>query len=600
MPRDRYPLIEDHGFISDCHSVALVARDGSIVWCCMPRLDAESMFGSLLDRDRGGTCRLGPAGNAEVTRRYLERTLVLETTFATKDGEARLIDFYVMREGGRKDPARQIVRIVEGIRGSVELEISVAPRFDYGAVRPWTRSYGDGVFTTIGGDDGLVIQTDAPLEIVDAHDLEGRVTVESDERVRLSMAFALPEDLDRGPPELPDVEALDDLLDECVSWWRSWADKGTYPDGETDDPVLRSALVIKGLTMARTGAIAAAATTSLPEVPGGDRNWDYRYTWVRDSTWAVRSLYELDHDEEADGFRRFIERTAAGSVEDLQICYGVAGERRLHELTLDDLEGYRGAQPVRVGNAAAHQHQHDVYGELLELAWEWHTRGHKPDQDYWGFLVEAVEAAARRWTEPDHGIWETRDEPEHFVYSKVMCWSAIDHGIRLAEESHLDAPTDRWSKTREEIRQAIEGEGYDGDRGVFVRSFGSTEVDGALLLIPRVRFVEWADERMVRTVDAIREDLEEDGLLMRFRSDLGEGAFLPCSFWLAECLAHQGRVEEAERVFDRAMGTGNDLGLFSEEFDTDAEEMLGNFPQALTHLSLISAALAIHRARREA
>lgn len=597
MSSDRYPPIADHGFVSDCHSVALVTRDGTIDWCCMPRLDAESMFGSLLDRDQGGSCRVGPTGDAEVRRRYLDRTLVLETTFTTDDGEARLIDFYVMRKGGRKDPARQIVRIVEGVRGSVELEISVAPRFDYAAVRPWTRSHGDGVFTTIGGDDGLVIQTDADLEVVEDRDLEGRMSVGPEDRVRLSMAFALPEDLDRGPPELPEAEALDDLLDECVAWWRGWADKGTYPDGETGDAALRSALVIKGLTMARTGAIAAAATTSLPEVPDGDRNWDYRYTWVRDSTWAVRSLYELDHDEEADGFRRFIERTAAGSVEDLQICYGVAGERRLHEVTLDDLEGYRGARPVRVGNDAAHQHQHDVYGELLELAWEWHTRGHKPDEAYWGFLVEAVEAAARRWTEPDHGIWETRDEPEHFVYSKVMCWSAIDHGIRLADESDLDAPTDRWSKTREEIRKAIETEGYDTDRGVFVGSFGSTEVDGALLLIPRVRFVDWADERMVRTVDAIREDLEEDGLLMRFRSGLGEGTFLPCSFWLAECLAYQERVEEAEEVFDRAMGTANDLGLFSEEFDTDAEEMLGNFPQALTHLSHISAALALHQAR---
>jgi GH15 family glucan-1,4-alpha-glucosidase len=307
----------------------------------------------------------------------------------------------------------------------------------------------------------------------------------------------------------------------------------------------------------------------------------------------VRSLYELEHKEEADGFRRFVERSAAGHRDDLQICFGVGGEHRLPEIELTELEGYRGAAPVRFGNAAARQQQHDVYGELLELAWRWHREGHEPEPHYWEFLVELADAAAERWRDPDRGIWELRHDPEHWVHSKVMCWAALDRGMALAEEAGLEAPTDRWRKVRDEVREAVQSEGYDEERGVFVRTFGSRDLDGALLLLPRVRFLDWDDGRMVRTADAIREDLEADGLIYRFKSDEKEGAFLPCSFWMAEVLARQGRTEEARKVFDQAMGTANDLGLLAEEFDPEAGEMLGNFPQGLTHLSHISAALAL-------
>jgi GH15 family glucan-1,4-alpha-glucosidase len=592
VPDDRYPAIDDYAFIADCHSAALISRAGSIDWCCMPRLDSESMFGRLLDWDRGGYFQIAPREPFRVRRRYLDATLVLETTFATDEGEARLLDCFVMRKGGRDRPARQVIRIAEGVRGRLELGVRVVPRFDYGTIRPWIRPYGERAFALIGGDDGVVLSGDTELSLEDRYDLAGTIAVEEGARARISMEFAPPEDLDGDPAPVPEATDLDDRLEETVRWWRRWADQGSHPEGRDADAVLRSSLVLKGLTHARTGAIAAAATTSLPEVPGGGRNWDYRFSWIRDSTWAVRSLYELEHHREADGFRRFVQRSAAGHLDDLQIVYGVGGERRLPELDLH-LEGYRGARPVRIGNAAAHQRQHDVYGELLELAWRWHREGHAPDDHYWEFLAELVEAAADHWRDPDRGIWEARHDPLHFVHSKVMCWAALDRGLALAEETGRDVPIERWKEVREEIRKAVESDGYDQERGVFVRAFGSSELDGAVLLIPRVRFVEWDDPRMVRTADAIREELDADGLLYRYRSDEDEGAFLPCSFWLAECLARQGRKHEAREVFDRAREAANDVGLFSEEFDPRRGEMLGNFPQALTHLSHISAALAV-------
>ena len=593
MSEHHYPPIADYGFIADCHSAALVSRGGSIDWCCMPRLDSESMFGRLLDWKRGGYFEIRPRGEYRSRRRYLDDALVLETTFSTEQGEARLLDCFVMREGGREDPARQVLRFLEGVRGEMDVDVRVVPRFDYGGIRPWIRPYGEGSFALIGGDDGLVISGEVDLKVEDRFDLVGTATVEEGRRIRMSMQFAPPEDLDAEPREVADADELDRRLDETVRWWNRWARHGAHLHGHDADAVLRSAMVLKGLSSARTGAIAAAATTSLPEVLRAERNWDYRFSWIRDSTWAVRSLYQLDHDAEADGFRRFVERSSAGHLDDLQILYGVGGERRLPELELEDLEGYRGSAPVRIGNSASRQEQHDVFGELLQLAWRWHQEGHAPDDHYWEFLVELVDAAVERWREPDRGIWEVRDDPQHFVHSKVMCWSAVERGLSLARDTGRKAPTDRWESARDEIRAAVESEGYDESRGVFVRAFGSTEMDGALLLLPIVDFVDWDDERMVRTADAIREELGADGLLYRYLSDEKEGAFLPCSFWLAECLARQGRTPEAREVYDAARAAANDLDLLSEEFDPRTGEMLGNFPQGLTHLAHISAALAI-------
>ena len=590
---ERYPAIADYALIADSNSAALVSRAGSIDWCCIQRLDAGSCFGRLLDWKRGGFCSVAPKGGANnVSRRYLEGTLVLETTFEAEGGELRLVDCYAMT-ADPEHPYRQILRVVEGVSGYVELEMEIAPRFDYGAVAPWLRQEGVGVYSAIGGNDGLIISGDAGLSPSGKHTLGATVGVHPGERARLSILSVAPEKLDHDPPEVPDADEVDRRLDATIERWREWASdlrfEGPYRPG-----VLRSALVTKALMNDLTGAVAAAPTTSLPEVPGGDMNWDYRYAWIRDSFFSVRSLAEVGFEAAASRFRRFIERSAAGSAESLQLMYGLGGERRLTEEKLDYLEGYRGARPVRVGNAAAGQLQLDMYGELLELSWRWHRRGNSPDDDYWRFLLELVDAAAERWSEPDQGIWEMRGHPSHFVHSKVMCWAALDKGLRLAGECMRKAPERRWKKARGEIREAVEGEGYDEDRGVFTQTFGGKDLDAALLLLPRVAFIDYSDGRMLRTTDAIREDLDDDGLLKRYRSeDTREGAFLACSFWLAECLAHQGRTEDAGAVFHRTLATANDLDLYSEEYDTETRELLGNFPQGLTHLSHISAAVAL-------
>lgn len=498
---------------------------------------------------------------------------------------------------GQHNPHQQILRFIEGVKGTIELKIDIEPRFGYGAIKPWIRRDLKGNFLAIGGSHGLVISGNVELELKHRHNLVGVCTTKRGSRTCLSIIFRNPEEIDEGMVEIPDTEELNRRLEETLSWWRGWCKKGQFK-GRYSENTKRSAMVLKGLTNAPTGAIAAAATTSLPESPGGCRNWDYRFSWIRDSCFTVNSLAQLGYVKEANGFRRFIERSAAGSADQLQIVFGLGGERWLPEDEISRLEGYRGAKPVRVGNDAWKQSQLDTYGELLDLAYRWHNRGESPDNDYWEFLVELVCAAVDSWQRPDRGIWELRGEPRHFVYSKVMCWAAIDRGIRLAEDIGLKAPLDQWKKSRDEVRRAVETKGYETGRGVFVQAFDHAVMDGSLLLLPAVGFVDYRDERMIRTTDAVWQELEEGGQLRRYAScDDGlpglEGVFLPCSFWLAECLARQGRADEAHQVFERALSTGNDLGLFSEEYDTKSDEMLGNFPQALTHLSLISAAVAL-------
>lgn len=597
MNKSLYPPISHYGFISDCHSSALVSKSGSIDWCCMPRLDSGSCFGRLLDWEKGGHCQIVPFGNHAASRRYIEDTLVLETTFRTDHGEARLLDCFTMHKGGARKPHQQILRIIEGTKGKIKFTIRIVPRFDYGTIKSWIRRYKGNNYAAIGGSDGLLISNDFGCEMVDRHSLTGSCSVGKGERAHLSILYRRPEDIDRDLVEVPSIEELDLRLEETIAWWRAWSSRSTVK-GPYADHARRSAVVLKGLSNAPTGAIAAAATTSLPESPRGTRNWDYRLTWVRDSSFTVRSLVEVGHVSEADGFRRFIERSAAGSADEIQILFGIGGERRIHEYEIKGLKGYREIRPVRVGNAAAGQMQLDVYGELLDLAWNWHGRGYSPDDDYWEFLVELVNAAAKHWKKTDRGIWEMRGTPRHFVLSKAMCWAALDRGIRLAKDLGRRAPLDRWSDAREEVRRAVEEKGFDARRGVFVQAFGRMEMDAALLLLPMIEFVDFKDERMVRTTDEVRASLEEDGLLRRYPAgsdeiEAKEGVFLACSFWLAECLARQDRLHEAHEVFDRALSTGNELGLFSEEFDTDTGEMMGNFPQGLSHLSLIAAAVAM-------
>lgn len=597
-----YPPIADYAYISDCHSAALISRTGSIDWCCMPRIDSGSCFGRLLDWEKGGHCRIAPTAPCRLSRRYLKNTLVLETTYRTHEGAYRLLDFFPMREGGEHHPHKQILRIVEGLEGRVELTLDLIPRFEYGSIRPWLRALDDH-FLAMGGEDGLLISGNFCFEMKHRHRLSGTCTVKAGERRYLSILYDKPEKLDEDLVTPPGIEELERRLDETISWWQNWASQGGI-DSPYADSVMRSAIVLKGLSNAPTGAIAAAATTSLPESPGGARNWDYRFSWIRDSAFTVRSLTELGYMREADGFRRFIERSSAGSADEIQILFGVGGERRLHEFELKHLAGYRGAQPVRIGNAAETQMQLDIFGELLDLAWTWHTTGRSPDDDYWEFLVELVNAAAELWKEPDRGMWEMRGDPRHFVLSKAMCWVALERGIRLAKDLGRKAPLERWQAALRDVRALIEDKGYDKEQGVFIQAFDRPVMDASLLLLPVFGFVDYRDERMVRTVEAIRRDLWQDGLVLRYASETDdlkgeEGVFLACSFWLVECLARQGRLSEAHQIFQRALSTGNDLGLFAEEYDTRRGEMLGNFPQGLTHLSLIAAAVVLSKMENE-
>jgi GH15 family glucan-1,4-alpha-glucosidase len=598
MP-EKYPPIADYGLISDGQSGALVSRTGSIDWCCLPRFDSGSSFGRILDWEKGGYFSISPASgsrDAGVHRTYVGQTMVLETRFRVEGGEAVVLDCLTMSSDGPTGAGPQILRVIEGVRGSVDFEVEIVPRFDYGEIDAWIRQQGPNLYSAMGGDDGLLISADAELE-ADEHSLSASCTVRAGERSRVVAAYADPAVLEELPTQAPDPSELDRALDDTIAFWEGWADHLSITADNAPE-MIRSALTLKALVHDRTGAMVAAPTASLPEAAGSERNWDYRYSWIRDSAFAARSLGDLGCDREADAFRRFIERSAAGNSDDLQIMYGVGGERRQDEMDLD-LEGYRGAQPVRIGNEASKQLQLDIYGQLIEQSWRWYERGHEPDDDYWRFIVDLANTAAERWKEPDRGIWEWRAGTRDFTHSKVLCWVALQRALDLAKACMRKAPEQRWRKARDEIRSAVERRGYERKRGVFVQIFDRPELDAALLRLPMVGFIDYDDERMVRTADAIRDELDADGLLYRHRSKDGlkgeEGAFLPASFWLAEVLAHQSRLDEAHEVFDRAVATANGLGLFSEEYDPNANEMLGNFPQALTHLSHIEAALSLEK-----
>jgi GH15 family glucan-1,4-alpha-glucosidase len=598
-PSGEQPSIGDYGLIGDCHSSALVSSDASIDWCCLPRFDSGSCFGRLLDPERGGFCSvlLSGADPGSGSSSYVPDTLILQTVLESREATIRVLDFFAMHDGGALDPHRELVRVIECVRGAAEVEITVAPRFDYGAVRPWLRREGTQAFSAIGGDDGLLIAGDCELES-DGQQLSEVRTLHAGERARLLIRYVRPHLLEHEPPELPTAADIDTRLEDTTAWWRRWRER-VGADLDDDGALVRSALTLKALTYAPTGAIVAAPTTSLPETLGGARNWDYRYSWIRDSTLAAHALAELGCAREAERFRHFIVRSSAGHAEDLQILFGIGGERRVPEEEIE-LAGYRGSRPVRVGNDAARQVQLDAYGEILNLAWRWHRRGRSPTDDEWRFFAELVDSAAERWSEPDRGIWEWRGEPRHFVHSKACCWAALDRGLRLAEECSRSAPRRRWEKARREIEQAIDKRGYDADRGIFVQCFDEPELDAALLLLPVAGFIAFEDERMVRTADAVREELDADGFLYRYRRDDDlpgqEGAFIACSFWLAECYARQDRLAAAREVFDGAMRAASPLGLFSEEIDPRTREPLGNYPQTLTHLSHVAAAIALSEA----
>lgn len=590
----RTPSIGDYALIGDCHGAALVSGTGSIDWCCLPRFDSSSCFGALLDPAHGGSCSVSVAGDAAWRgSSYIEDTLVLQTLVESAQATLRVTDFFAMREHGALSPRRELIRIVTCERGHAEVRVEVAPRFDYGRTRPWLRRSDTDTITATGGDNGLLIFSDGQPQI-EQQAVQARKLLHAGERLRLLVRSVQPHLLEREPSDL-DAEAIDRRLEETIAWWRKWRTHVNVTGAE-QRAIVRSAITLKALTYAPTGAIVAAPTTSLPERLGGTRNWDYRYSWVRDSALTADTLAEIGCEYEARQFRHFIVRSAGGHAEDLQIVYGIGGERRLPELELD-LPGYRDSRPVRIGNGAVDQVQLDAFGEILDLDWRWQLRGHSPDDDEWQFFAELIEQVIERWTEPDHGIWEWRGEPRHFVHSKACCWEAVDRGLRLAEASGRRSPVRRWRRASRQIREAIEARGYDAQRGVFVQCFDEPGLDAALLLLPATGVVSFDDERMLRTTDAIREELDANGLLYRYRmaDDLpeGEGAFLACSFWLATCYARQQRLAQAREVFDRAAATASSVGLFSEEVDPSSGELLGNYPQTLAHLAHAEAARAL-------
>ncbi len=590
--------IGDYGLIGDCHAAALVSRFGSIDWCCMPRFDSDPCFGRLLDWERAGFCNIAPAhDNFETRWAYHEDTMVLSTEFHGEAGSATVTDFFAIH-GPDSAAACELVRIVEGVHGEIPLAVDIQPRFSFGGVKPWIQRRGPRRHSAVGGNYGLIIDSDMDLEMRGKHALGAALALRPGQRRFLSLRFARPEDLEADPVGQRDAQRIGQSLTDTLEWWRRWS--GKIGIDSTEMPgVRRSAILLKALSYAPTGAIIAAPTTSLPEGLKGTRNWDYRFSWVRDAAFTAHALVEVGCDQEAFCFRRFIESICSGIANQMHSHFGIDGGRRHEEHELESLAGYRGATPVRVGNNAAHQYQLDVFGETLELSWLWHQHGHKPSADYWEFLVDLVDWVCAHWQEPDHGIWEIRGEPQHYVHSKVMCWSALNRAIALAAELDKKAPIPQWKAARDAVRAAVCEHGYDAAEGVFVQAFGNRYLDAALLRLPGVGFIDYCDERMLRTTDAIRSVLDKDGLLRRYNSPDGlpgeEGAFLACSFWLAECLAYQDRYEDARGAFRRSAMTANALGLFSEQYDTRQRRLWSNYPQGLTHLSHITAALALKK-----
>jgi GH15 family glucan-1,4-alpha-glucosidase len=596
--------ISDYALLSDCHSTALVSRGGSIDWACLRRFDRPSTFGRLLDQARGGYFSVRPGDGVRSTvRRYLPGTMVLETTHTTDSATVVVTDAFAMRKGGRASPRAELVRRVECRDGETAVDVEIVPRFDYGATTPWLRAHGPQRASAVGGDDALVIAASQPLTIDhDAGAVRATVAMTAGDRLDVTVvsqpAYALDVQVAR-------AEEVGDRLTETIEWWRTWS-RATTVDGPHAELLERAVLVLKALNCAPTGAIIAAPTTSLPEVAGGDANWDYRYCWLRDATLALEALADLGHVEVAHGFRRFLVRSTAGHGDEVQTMYGCYGERRIPELELD-LAGWRDSRPVRVGNAAVGQYQLDVYGHILDAVHLWHRRHDDIDADEWRFLASVVDQAAVRWQEPDAGIWEQRGEPRHFVHSKAMAWVALDRGIALARSDGFDAPhLDRWVAARDALRAAVERQGVDPHRRNFTRAFGSRALDASLLKLPLVGFVDANDERMLATTAAIEAQLVDDGLVRRYTADEDdaggdtvaggdEGRFLLCSCWLVEVLALQGRRDDAAALFDRIAGLANDVGLLAEEYDPARGELLGNFPQAFTHLGLV---VAEHRLRQ--
>jgi GH15 family glucan-1,4-alpha-glucosidase len=585
--------IEDYALLGDLQTAALVDRNGSIDWLCIPRFDSGACFAALLGSPDQGRWLVAPAeGTWTTARRYLHDTLVLETTWESADGCVRVIDFMPPR-----GTAPDIVRIVEGVRGRVPVRSELVIRFDYGRIVPWVRqrTHEDHTRVALAGPDALCFRTPAPTRGEDMRTIS-EFHVDEGERVPFVLTwFPSHED----PPTPIDPEQA---LADTESFWREWSEACPLELPEDWAPMVRrSLIVLKALTYDPTGGIVAAPTTSLPEWIGSVRNWDYRYCWLRDATLTLLALLHCNHADEAGHWRRWLLRAIAGDPADVQIMYGVAGERRLTEFELPWLAGYEGSAPVRVGNAASAQLQLDVYGEVLDCLYQARTHGLPVDQQAWRIQLALLDHLEDAWREPDEGIWEIRGARRHFVHSKAMAWVAFDRAVRTVEDDGLNGPVDRWRAVRDEIHAEVCEHGFDSDLGSFVQSYGSQELDASLLLLPLVGFLPASDERIRGTVEAIERELLQDGFVLRYRTHEegvdglppGEGVFLPCSFWLADCYALLGRHDEAQALFERLASLANDLGLLSEEYDPQSRRLLGNFPQAFTHLALVNTAFNV-------
>jgi GH15 family glucan-1,4-alpha-glucosidase len=582
--------IEDYALIGDCLSAGLVARDGSIDWLCFPRFDSGACFAALLGKAEHGRWQIAPKEAVRKThRRYRQGTLVLETDYETDDGAVRVIDCMPPRSG---EP--DLVRLVVGRRGTVTMGMDLIIRFDYGSIVPWVRHTERGL-RAVGGPDAILIDT--PVEM---HGEElttvAEFTVAAGQEVPFVLMWYRSHEQD--PPALDAAKTVR----ETEQWWREWSSHCTYR-GPWRGAVLRSLITLKALTYAPTGGIVAAATTSLPEQLGGVRNWDYRYCWLRDATFTLYALMHAGYHDEAAAWRDWLLRAVAGQPSQLNIMYGLAGERRLPELELDWLPGYEGSRPVRTGNAAHRQFQLDVFGEVMDSLHLARRAGVDGEENAWRVQRTLLGYLETAWKEPDEGIWEVRGPRRHFTHSKVMAWVAFDRMITSAERFGLDGPVQRWREFRTAIHEEVCLKGFDASRNSFVQSYGARELDASLLMIPLVGFLPASDPRVAGTVAAIQRDLMADGFVARYPTESavdglppGEGVFLPCSFWLADSLALMGRQAEARQLYERLLELRNDVGLLSEEYDPRAKRLVGNFPQAFTHVGLVNTAMNLaHR-----
>jgi GH15 family glucan-1,4-alpha-glucosidase len=586
--------IEDYAIIGDCETAALVSRDGSIDWLCWPRFDSPACFAALLGGPEHGRWKLAPADeNPRVTRHYRDDTLILETEFETAEGSVVVIDFMPLRDG-----KSNIVRTVVGKRGRVKMQTQIVLRFDYGAIIPWVSRLDDGALRAIAGPDMILIRADVELH-GEGFTTVADFTISEGERASFVMTW--------GPSHLAPPKTVDPVktLEVTEQFWTDWAAQCTYR-GAWREPVIRSLLTLKALTFQPTGGIVAAPTTSLPEQVGGVRNWDYRYCWLRDATLTLLALMDGGYFREAAAWRDWLLRAAAGSPEQVQIMYGLSGERLLREWEIPWLPGYENSKPVRVGNAAHEQLQLDVYGEVMDALHQARLGKIAESAEAWALERALVKRLEQIWEKPDQGIWETRGAPQHFTHSKVMAWVAIDRAVKSAEQFNLEGPIDHWRELRDRIHADVCEKAYNAELNSFVQAYGSKLIDASVLLMPLVGFLPASDPRIRGTVEAIEKRLVVDGFVLRYDSAAtddglpeGEGAFLACSFWLADNYLLLGRQEDALRIFARLVALRNDVGLLSEEYDPELRRQVGNFPQAFSHIALLSTAFNLGHARHQ-